>query len=279
MLAATAGNDTDDTDAYDIDDTGAVDAGVDTANDPQDSLDDRNDSDVEVTLEEAGNVVPVGETAGVLVGSVTANGTSAKPTIALCTVRGKIKRVALSAFANIRQGGLLAMSIADGDELTYVRLTSGEGEVLIVTAQGQALRFGEGMVRQMGRTASGVRAMRLKKEGDYIAGMEVVEPGGFLLTVTEKGYGKCTQLAEYGSKGRGGSGMRTMTGALDVTGLLVAARVVKDNEQITVMSAAGTVLRAHVKDIPKSGRAARGSRLINLRNTDVVAAVARLQQE
>ncbi len=202
-----------------------------------------------------------------------------RPTIAMCTTRGKIKRVALSAFSNIRQSGLLAMSIADGDDLNYVRLTSGAGEVLIVTAQGQALRFDETLVRLMGRTASGVRAMKLKKEGDYIAGMETVEPNGYLLVVTEKGFGKCTELSEYGSKGRGGSGMRTMTGALDVTGRLVAARVVHDSEQITVMSAAGTVLRAHVKDIPKSGRAARGSRLINLRDTDVVAAVARLQEQ
>ena len=136
----------------------------------------------------------------------------------MCTYKGKVKRVDLAAFTNIRASGLICMTLAEGDALTYVRLTPGDGEVIIVTAQGQALRFGEKLVRRMGRTAGGVRAMRLKKQGDFIAGMEVIESDGFLLTVTERGYGKCTTLEEYGSKGRGGGGMRTMSGALDVTG-------------------------------------------------------------
>ena len=111
--------------------------------------------------------------------SVTApDGKPAMPTVAMCTRRGRIKRVDLSAFANIRASGLICMSLVAGDELTYVRLTTGSGDVLIVTAMGQALRFGETLVRRMGRAAGGVRAMRLKREGDYIAGMEVVEPGG-----------------------------------------------------------------------------------------------------
>ena len=198
------------------------------------------------------------------------------PTIAMCTRMGKIKRVDLGAFANIRSSGLICMTLADGDELSYVRLTPGDGELMLVTAQGQALRFSEKLVRCMGRAAGGVRAMRFKKPGDYIAGMEVVEPGGFLLTVTERGYGKCTTLDEYNAKGRGGSGMRTMSGALDVTGELVAARVVQPNDQITIISANGVALRQRVSDIPKTGRATRGSRLINLREGDSVASVARL---
>ncbi len=200
------------------------------------------------------------------------------PTIAMCTRMGKIKRVDLSAFANIRSNGLICMTLADDDELSYVRLTPGNGELLLVTAQGQALRFSETLVRRMGRTASGVRAMRFKKAGDYIAGMEVVEPGGFLLTVTANGYGKCTSLDEYSAKGRGGSGMRTMSGALEVTGELVAARVVQPEDQVTIISANGVVLRQRVSDIPKTGRATRGSRLITLREGDVVASVARLTQ-
>jgi DNA gyrase subunit A len=202
----------------------------------------------------------------------------AAPTIAMCTFKGKIKRVDLGAFVNIRASGLICMTLADGDELSYVRLTPGDGDVMIVTAQGQALRFSEKLVRRMGRTAGGVRAMRLKKQGDYIAGMEVVEPNGFLLTVTERGYGKCTTLDEYNAKGRGGGGMRTMSGALDVTGELVAARVVQPTDQITIISAGGTALRQRVSDIPTSGRATRGSRLINLRDGDSVASVARLEQ-
>ncbi len=208
--------------------------------------------------------------------AVPSSNGQASPTIAMCTRMGKIKRVDLSAFASIRSSGLLCMSLTEGDELSYVRLTPGDGELMLVTAQGQALRFSETLVRRMGRAAGGVRAMRFKKPGDYIAGMEVVEPGGYLLTVTERGYGKCTPLDEYSAKGRGGSGMRTMSSALDVTGELVAARVVQPEDQITIISANGVVLRQRVSDIPKTGRATRGSRLINLREGDTVASVARL---
>lgn len=200
----------------------------------------------------------------------------ARPTIAMCTIKGKIKRVNLSAFANIRASGLICMTLAEGDELTYARLTEGNGELIIVTAQGQALRFNEHLVRLMGRSAGGVRAMRMKHEGDYIAGMEVIEPNGYLFTVTEKGYGKCTDLREYTAKGRGGSGMRTMAGELDQTGLLVAARVLQETDQITVISANGTALRAAVADLAKTGRATRGSRVISLRGNDTVASVARI---
>ncbi|MFZ1793540.1 MAG: DNA gyrase subunit A, partial [Anaerolineae bacterium] len=194
-----------------------------------------------------------------------------RPTIAMCTLRGRIKRVALSAFSNIRASGLICMTLQEADELSYVRLTRGNNDVMIVTALGQALRFKEQLVREMGRAAGGVRAMKLKKEGDYIAGMEVVEDKGFLLTVTARGYGKCTSLDEYTAKGRGGGGMRTMTGALDVTGELMAARVVQPSDQITVITSAGTAIRQKVEEIPVSGRATRGSRLINLREGDAVA--------
>ena len=168
--------------------------------------------------------------------------------------------------------------MAEGDELSYVRLTSGHGEVMIVTTQGQALRFSEALVRRMGRTASGVRAMRLKKQGDYIAGMEVIEANGMLLTITEKGYGKCTSLEDYTAKGRGGGGMRTMTSDLEMSGLLMAARVVQATDQITIITSDGIALRQKVSDIPVSGRSARGSRLINLREGDNVAGVARIAE-
>jgi DNA gyrase subunit A len=220
-----------------------------------------------------GEIAPIESPAAAI--AVNGNG-HATPTIAMCTRLGKIKRVDLSAFINIRSSGLICMTLAEGDDLSYVRLTEGNGEIMIITAQGQALRFKESLVRRMGRTASGVRAMRLKKQGDYIAGMEVVEAGAFLLIVTERGFGKCTTLEEYSVKGRGGGGMRTMSGALDVTGELVAARVVQQTDQITIITSDGTALRQRVTDIPKSGRSARGSRLINLRDGDAVASVARL---
>jgi DNA gyrase subunit A len=211
------------------------------------------------------------------IGQPASNGSSL-PCVAMCTLKGRIKRVALSQFSNIRASGIICMSLTGDDQLVYVRLTPGNGEFVLVTAQGQALRFDETLVRRMGRTASGVRAMRLKRDGDYIAGMEVVEPNGFLLTVTERGFGKCTSLSEYPAKGRGGGGVRTLGGTLDVTGLLIAARVVQPSDQITLISAGGVALRQRVSDIPQSGRAARGSHLINLREGDSVASVARLAE-
>lgn len=203
---------------------------------------------------------------------------AALPCVAMCTLKGRIKRVGLSEFTAIRSSGFICMTLAVGDMLSYVRLTPGDGELLLVTAQGQALRFDESLVRRMGRAAAGVRAMRLKRDGDYIAGMEVVESNASLLTVTERGYGKCTSLEEYSTKGRGGSGVRTMGGTLDVTGLLISARVVLPSDQITIISSAGVALRQKVSAIPQSGRAARGSRLISLREGDSVASVARLAE-
>ncbi len=199
------------------------------------------------------------------------------PTLALCTRQGKIKRMDLAAFANIRSSGLSCMTLSEGDALSYVRLTPGNAELMLVTAYGQALRFHESLVRRMGRLAGGVRAMRFKHADDFIAGMDVVEPGGYLLTVTERGFGKCTALDEYSTQGRGGSGMRTMSNALETTGRIVAAHVVQPDDHITIISANGVVLRQRVSDVPKTGRATRGSRLMDLREGDSVASVARLR--
>jgi len=237
---------------------------------------DEVDETVNNDLENRNGVEPTNGTSPSVV--VRPSSLSASPTIAMCTRLGKIKRVDLSAFVNIRTSGLIAMTLADGDELSYVRITSGHGEVMIVTAQGQALRFSESLVRRMGRSASGVRAMRMKKAGDFIAGMEFIESDGLLLTVTERGYGKCTTLDEYTAKGRGGGGMRTMSTDLSITGQLVAARVVLPTDQVTIITAAGVALRQKVSAIPVSGRSARGSRLINVRDDDVVASVARLAE-
>ncbi|MCL5998364.1 MAG: DNA gyrase subunit A [Chloroflexi bacterium] len=234
---------------------------------------DHTDEDIEMEAEESTADIAEAEMHDL---QSPASNLHASPCVAMCTLKGRIKRVTLSQFASIRNSGLICMNLSGDDQLSYVRLTPGNGELILVTAQGQALRFEETLVRRMGRTASGVRAMKLKRDGDYIAGMEVVEPGGHLLTVTERGYGKCTTLDEYPAKGRGGGGVRTMGGTLDVTGLLIAARVVQPNDQITIISANGVALRQKVSDIPQSGRATRGSRLINLREGDAVASVARL---
>ncbi len=233
------------------------------------------EDDIGLVAEEGEGESQVSETPEPVMETVTATSPTT-PTVAMCTLKGRIKRVALSAFVSIRSSGLICMSLNEGDQLNYVRLTPGNGELILVTAQGQALRFNEALVRCMGRTASGVRAMRLKRDGDYIAGMESVERDGALLIVTERGYGKCTHMEEYPPKGRGGSGVRTMSGSLDTTGLLMAARIVQPTDQITIISANGVALRQKVSEIRQSGRSTRGTRLINLRDGDSVAGVARL---
>jgi DNA gyrase subunit A len=194
----------------------------------------------------------------------------------MATRQGRIKRIALSEFAAVRPSGMLATTLEKGDRLGWVGLTNGSNQVLVVTEQGQALRFAESEVRAMGRTAGGVTAIKLDA-GDRVAGMEVVEPGGELLVVTARGYGKRTPLDEYPVKGRAGGGVRTTDQkALDRTGLVVAARVVQENDDLTIMTSGGLALRTRVRSVSQNGRTARGSHLIELQGNEVVAAVARI---
>ncbi len=195
----------------------------------------------------------------------------------MVTRKGKIKRVVLSEFASVRPSGLIAMGLSDDDELGWVRPTSGGGEVVIVTERGQALRFLEDEVRPMGRPATGVQGIKLRKK-DHVVGMEVVEPGGDLLVVTVKGYGKRTPLDEYPQKGRATMGVLTLDkNAIPQVGKIAAARVVQAEEDlITLISANGIVMRTKAETIAKLGRATRGVRVMDLQDKDTVAALARI---
>jgi DNA gyrase subunit A len=195
----------------------------------------------------------------------------------MLTRRGKIKRVMLSEFASVRPSGLIAMGLAEGDELGWVRPTRGEGEVIIITEMGQALRFSEENVRPMGRPASGVRGINLR-EGDQVVGMEIVEPGGELLVVTTKGYGKRTPLDEYPTKGRATMGVLTLDkNAISIVGRIAVARVVQANEDlITLISSNGIVMRTKADTIAQIGRATRGVRVMDMQEGDSVAALARI---
>ncbi len=194
----------------------------------------------------------------------------------MATQRGKIKRVALSEFASVRPSGLIAISLEPGDVLGWVRLTTGEDEIILVTAQGQALRYHEENVRPMGRPAGGVRAIHLR-DGDRVTSMDVVDPEGDLLVVTEKGFGKRTPLREYPVKGRGTGGVVTLSREkLEVTGPIASAGVVHDDDDLTIISGAGIVLRTKVSQVKRAGRATMGVKLIELREGDYVASVARI---
>ncbi len=194
--------------------------------------------------------------------------------LSMITRQGRIKRVALAEFSAVRPSGLIAISLNDGDELGWVRLTQGNDDLILVTRQGQGLRFNEQDVRPMGRTAAGVIAMRLD-DGDQLTVAEVVEPHGALFLASLKGYGRCTVLDEFRTQGRGGKGVVAYR-VNEKTGPVVDGRVVQDDDEITLMSEGGIVLRTRVDKIPKMGRYTRGVQMMGLKDGDRVATLARL---
>jgi len=185
----------------------------------------------------------------------------------------------MEEFAAVRPSGLIAMSLVEGDELGWARVTSGKDEVIFVTENGQALRFSEDKVRAMGRQASGVQAIRLKKD-DAVTSMDVVEKDGSLLVVTSGGFGKQTPLKEYSPKGRATGGIATIDQkALKEIGKIVAARVVQKNDDLTIITSNGVAIRIKNKTVKQAGRATRGVHLIKPQPGDSVASVARISAE
>jgi DNA gyrase subunit A len=194
----------------------------------------------------------------------------------MATRNGKVKRVELSEFSAVRPSGLIAISLEPGDELGWARLTDGEDEILLITEQGQALRFAEASVRAMGRAAGGVIGIGLAK-GDHVASMEVVEEGGELLVITTGGYGKRTPLVDYPTKGRATGGVQTINlKHIKDTGYIAAGRVVQAVDEMTIISAGGAVLRTRVKDVKLGSRVAICNLVISLEEQDYVASLARI---
>jgi DNA gyrase subunit A len=193
----------------------------------------------------------------------------------LCTRRAKIKRVHISEFASVRSNGLIAMGLDGDDQLRWVKRTSGEDHIILVTEQGQSIRFRESEVRVMGRPAIGVNAIRLR-EGDHLAGLDVINPGvTSLLVVTSKGYGKRTLITEYPLRGRFGLGVRTIAmNASEKLGTIVSAHTLRDDDDITVITRDGMALRTRANTIRLVGRATHGVRVINLARHDQVVSVA-----
>lgn len=192
----------------------------------------------------------------------------------MVTRKGRAKRVELSAFSSVRPSGLIAITLENDDELDWVRLTSGEDDVLIVTEKGQALRIDEKQVRAMGRTAQGVIGIKMRK-GDQVAGAEVVSEGDDLLIITTSGIGKRTELEQYPRKGRGTMGVRTIdVQAIGKIGKIAAARVVRPEDDLSIISANGQMLRTQVESIRQMGRSTRGVKLIELDEGDSVASIA-----
>ena len=196
----------------------------------------------------------------------------------MVTAQGKVKRTGLAEFSTARTSAMTALTLDEGDSLRAVRRTRGGQEVILVTAQGKAIRFSEEEIRPTGRTAGGVLGVRLA-EGDEVAAADICRAGGQLLTGTRLGYAKRTPLDEYPAQARGGSGVLTFDSArLAQCGPVAAARVVLPGDEVVLISAGGVVLRTPVAAIPEAARAARGQRLLELRATDrleVIVGLAR----
>jgi DNA gyrase subunit A len=198
--------------------------------------------------------------------------------LTMITVQGRTKRTPLSEFASVRPSGLIAISLEETDELGWVRVTPGDAELILVTKEGQALRFQEEEIRPMGRSAMGVYGIRLR-EGDELTSAEVVIPGADLLIATTRGYGKRTPLEEFRTQGRYTMGVICVGGKPHIRGPIAAARVVEPNDEVTFLSKDGMALRARVDDIPQMGRAARGASLMDLKKGDRLASMAILDDE
>jgi len=196
--------------------------------------------------------------------------------ICLATVKGIMKRVSLTEMSNVRMSGLIVITLNEGDELGWARLTSGNDELILVTSGGYALRIHESNFRVMGRTARGVKGIRLSP-GDHLVSVEVVVPGASLLVVTEKGYGKRTALTQYRTQGRATKGIVTIDAkAFKTIGRVASARVVEKGDQITLISNNGIILRVNVDDIKSARRATRGVRIMHLKQGDKVASIGRI---
>ena len=188
------------------------------------------------------------------------------------TRRGVVKKTSLEEFANVRAGGIIAIGIEEGDTLIDATLTTGHDEVVLITREGQSIRFSEEEVRSMGRPAAGVRGISLETS-DAVIGLAVVGPEATLLVAGENGIGKRTDFGEYRLQSRGGKGIITMK-TTERTGQVVGALTVKDADEIMLITVAGQMVRTRVSDIREAGRNTQGVKLIDLDGQDKLQGIA-----
>jgi DNA gyrase subunit A len=196
--------------------------------------------------------------------------------IVMVTKFGVIKKTALEAYSRPRQSGIIAIGVRDGDCLIQARLTDGNYHLILAVRSGKAIRFPESTVREMGRTASGVRGIKLQNENDAVIGMVIADPKNedtTLLVVSEKGYGKRTYLDDYRLTNRGGKGVKTIN-ITEKTGALISIKSVTDLDELMIINRSGITIRLAVQGIRIAGRATQGVKLINLREGESIAAVA-----
>jgi DNA gyrase subunit A len=192
----------------------------------------------------------------------------------MCTVRGTIKKTPFEQYQNVRTSGLIAINLDDGDALKWIRMTNGDNEVLISTAQGQAIRFHEKDARPMGRASRGVRGIRLRT-GDEVIGMDIVEANSSIFVISQQGYGKRTKVSQFTPHARGGVGIRSAV-VNDKTGKLVGVKtlVEDDSQEVIIISSQGQTIRLGIKGIPALGRATQGVRIMRINDNDEVVSLA-----
>ncbi|HSE87799.1 MAG TPA: DNA gyrase C-terminal beta-propeller domain-containing protein, partial [Candidatus Binatia bacterium] len=197
--------------------------------------------------------------------------------VVFATKKGLVKKTELMSYANPRSNGIRAIALEDKDEVIGVRLTDGQQEIILSTADGQSIRFKEEQVRPTGRGTYGVVGMRLD-DGDAVVSMEILSLGFDLLTVAENGFGKRTAIGEYRLQSRGGKGIFTMK-TTDKTGRVVGVQQVTEDDQLMLVTNTGKIIRLRIKDIRVIGRNTQGVRLIDLEEGERVVSLARLAEK
>jgi DNA gyrase subunit A len=199
--------------------------------------------------------------------------------VIMATKQGVVKKTVLEQYSRPRQSGINAITVREGDELLEAKLTTGSSQVILGLKSGKAIRFEESKTRPMGRSASGVRGVTLADENDEVIGMVAVNNlEENILVVSEKGYGKRSELEDYRITNRGGKGVKTLT-ITEKTGNLVAIKSVTDADDLMIINRSGVAIRISVEDLRVMGRAAQGVKVINLRADDEIAAVAKVVKE
>ena len=194
--------------------------------------------------------------------------------VLLCTRKGTIKKTALESYSSPRRGGIIAIKLGEDDELIGAARTSGNDEVIVVTQAGKAIRFSESQVRAMGRTAAGVKAITTRAD-DLAVGMEILHPDRSILTITENGFGKRSELGDYREQNRGGQGIITIK-TTTRNGPVVGISQVTDEDEIMLITSNGKILRMTVDGIPTMGRNTQGVRLMDTEGGERVVSVAKL---
>jgi DNA gyrase subunit A len=198
----------------------------------------------------------------------------------MATRRGMIKKTPIEQFERVRSTGIRAITVAEGDELAWVAVSSGSDDILLASAQGKLGRFSEREVRPMGRDAAGVIGIRLARAGDQVVGMAVIKPGNDVLVLTETGYGKRVAMAEFRRKHRGGQGVTLIPIEGAKTGKVAAVELVAEqDEELLLISREGQVVRTDVKSVNRYGSGARGVIVMRLNEGDVVAGIAVFRAE